>query len=127
MKKTNLVADLSLYAALFKDLVAWVPDLQPTAALDIEWMQLMVANRGIPFIMIDMPEACKVVDHALSSGYYDARKMPDTFGRVRSGHREFLSSLTRMVWDHKGMIYDDVDPTAVFFLRQVLNLAKKER
>jgi hypothetical protein len=127
MKKTNLVADLSLYAALFKDIAAWDPDLQPFLTIDLRWLEMMVEHRGMPFLMIDMPEAGKVFDHAFSSGYLDARKLPHSFGRLRDGHKEFLSTFTRKIFNHSGVLIPEADPTAIFFLRQVLYLAKKVR
>jgi hypothetical protein len=78
--------------------------------------------------MIDMPEAGKILDRALSSGIISSMALPNTFGKVvDKGTREFLSCLFDKIFDGSGFLQPAVDPTAVFFLRQVLYLAKKVR
>jgi hypothetical protein len=78
--------------------------------------------------MIDMPEAGKILDRALSSGIISSMALPNTFGKVvDKGTREFLSCLFEKIFDGSGFLQPAVDPTAVFFLRQVLYLAKKVR
>lgn len=126
MKRTECHVDLDLYAALFNDIAAWDENLRADLDRDYTRLKSTVENRGISFVMIDMPEACKVFDKALSHGFMDASCLPLTFGKqLDRGTREFLSCLFTSIFDGTGHIADDVNPTSVFFVRQVLLLAKK--
>jgi hypothetical protein len=128
MKRTDSKVDLNLYAALFKDIAAWDSGLHSALEADLQRLRRIVTTRGIPFIMIDMPEAGRLVDFSLSRGHLSALSLPKTFGKVKSGgSREFLSCLFEQVFDNSGDLFSDVDTTAVYFLRQVLYLAKKVR
>jgi hypothetical protein len=125
MKTTPGHVDLALFAALSQDIAAWDSGLQDPMQEYLSYMQRMVLTRGVSFIMIDMPQACKLVDHGLSSEYLDFATLPMTFGYRRERGRFFLGALFRQVWDHKGRLFEDVDPQLVYFLRQYLVLAKK--
>ena len=127
MKKANPVSDLKLYAALFLDIVAWDEDLRTSLSKDYQWIEKLVSTRGISFIMIDMPEAGKIVDQALSSGRLWSELFPETFGKTRHHRREFLSGMISKVFDEEGFLLEEVSPTAIRYLRQVLYLAKKVR
>ena len=127
MKLTNNVSDLSLYAALFLDIVAWDEGLQEALIRDYHWLVANVASRGISFCMIDMPEAGKTVDSALSGGRLWRGMLPSSFWKARVPFREFLflSELLDKVFDDEGFLRPDVETKAIRFLRQVLYLAKK--
>jgi hypothetical protein len=127
MKKANSVSDLSLYAALFLDIAAWDEDLRNSLTMDYLWIERLVKTRGMAFIMIDMPEGGKVVDQAFQEGRLWAGLLPNSFGRVLNRRREFLSGLMSRVFDDDGFLLKDADAKAVYFLRQVLYLAKKVR
>lgn len=125
MKKTSTVSDLSLYAALFLDIVAWDEDLRNSLTKDYLWIEKLVNTRGASFIMIDMPEAGKVVDQAFQEGRLWAALLPETFGKIVNHRREFLSGLMSKVFDDDGFLLKPTDTKAVNLLRQVLYLAKK--
>lgn len=126
MKRTKSHVDLDLYAALFKDIAAWDSNLRQDLDADYRRLCRTVDSRGVSFTMIDMPDACKRLDASLSAGTLSACQLPNTFGKVvDGGTREFLSCLFQRVFDGSGYLYPDVDPTAIFFLRQVLLLSKK--
>lgn len=129
MKRTDKGrVDLDLYAALFKDIVAWDGNLHRDLNADFQRLRRTVDTRGISFIMIDMPDAGKILDSALSRGAISSTFLPITFGKiVDKSSREFLSCLFEKIFDGSGNLDDLVDPTAVFFLRQVLYLSKKVR
>lgn len=128
MKRTDFTADLNLYAALFIDIAAWDCGLHNALLADFRRIERTVKTRGMPFIMIDMPDAGKILDSALSRGHLNSGDLPKTFGKiVCEGSREFLSKLFLKVFDSTGLLRPDVDPTSIFFLRQVLVLAKKVR
>lgn len=122
---TRAMVDLTCYAAVMKDAVAWDRELEPFLLLDYQRLERIVTSRGITFIMIEMPEACKVIDQALSRGRLWPEMLPETFGSIRSGHRKFLRCLTTKVFDDGGFLRDDVEAKAIFYLRQLLLMAKK--
>jgi hypothetical protein len=125
MKRTDDIADLTLYAALFSDIAAWDTDLHKPLVGDYRRLEAIVSTRGVSFIMIDMPDAGKKLDSALSSGHLDFSLLPNTFGRREEGaFRPFLACLFSKVFDSDGRLIP-CDETAIFFLRSVLYLAKK--
>lgn len=128
MKRTDDLVDLTLYAALFKDIEAWAFGLRHALVADYQRLERTVTTRGVSFIMIDMPDAGRLVDRALSSGHLAMSRLPKTFGKtINGGYREFLYCLFSEVFDRRGYVRPCVQPTAIFFLRQVLYLAKKAR
>ena len=125
MKMINSMVDLSPYAAMFKDIATWDIGLLPSLTSDLRWLEHIVTSRGIPFMMIDMPDACKVVDSALSRGHLSPKALPKTFGKVQGGSRQFLAGLFAKCFDVDGNLLETVDPNHIFFLRSTLLLAKK--
>lgn len=124
MKTSKQLVDLNAYAALFKDIVAWRSDLQQTMEWEFSTISWLTETRGVSLIMIDMPEAGKVFDSGLSTGFFDRSKLPNTFGSLKR-KRRLLSSLFSEVFREDGTLLIDVDPNLVFFIRQILYLAKK--
>jgi hypothetical protein len=127
MKSDHYMAELKPFAALFLDLVAWDSSLLSPLFKDLVTLNSLVTTRGLPVIMIDLPDAGKVVDHALSSGWLDLSLLPNAFGRRRWDEQFLLECLFEKVFDDEGRLREDVDPNSVLFLRQVLYLAKKVR
>jgi hypothetical protein len=117
--------DLSFYAALSRDIAAWDSELEPFLLLDIQRLERLVSTRGISFIMIEMPDACKAVDAGLAFGRLWPSQLPESFGGVRGGYRKFLRCLFSRVFDEGGVLRGNVEAKAIFFLRQFLLLAKK--
>lgn len=126
MKRTTLVAGLPLYVALFKDIAAYDGELQPTLSADLLRIEKLTITRGLPFLMIDFPEAGKVVDFSLSRGVISWSALPPSFG-TRNGHPKLLWGLFHRVFCEDGTLMPDVDPNHIYFLRQVLYLCKKVR
>lgn len=129
MKRASASVDLDLYAAMFKDVAAWNPDLQKS--LDRDYLRLSDLDSSAlkRFVMIDLVDTGKIVDKALSSGRLDATTLPPTLGRiVGRGSRTFLRGLFATVFDiETGCLLNGLDTNAIFFLRQVLYLSKKVR
>lgn len=126
MKRTDVLVDLAPYAAVFLDAVAWAPDLRPSLTRDYERLCSIVATRGMSFCYLDMPEAGRIFDSSLSRGRFDHASLPSTFGRVsRDDQKYFLKYLFEKVFTSEGTLRDIVDENAVFFVRQILYLAKK--
>jgi hypothetical protein len=127
MKNAKPVLDLSLYAALFDDLAARDPDLHQFLQADKNWLEALVKTRGMSFIMIDMPEAGKVTDLALSEGQLNFHDLPNTFGAKTESYRPFLYGLYKRVFDETGKLRPDASVSAVRDLRQALYLVKKAK
>nr|UJQ84956.1 MAG: hypothetical protein 3 [Leviviridae sp.] len=126
MKRTTSMTDLAPFAAVFLDTVAWAPDLRPSLERDYQRLVQVVSTRGMSFITIDMPEAGKVVDQALSRGWIDFSSLPPTFGKVaKGGQGYFLGGLLQKVFTPDGYLREDPDVQYIFFIRQILYLVKK--
>ncbi len=118
--------DLTPYAAVFKDVTAWAPELQSSLERDYQRLVQVVTTRGIPFICIDMPEAGKLLDVSLSRGWIQFAELPPTFGKVsKDTGGYFLKELFLKVFTPDGYLREDCDVQYIYFLRQVLYLAKK--
>lgn len=126
MKRTELVASLPLHAALIKDIAAYDGSLRTDLEKDLFRLKAITETRGLPFMMIDMPEAGKVVDFSLSRGVILWDRLPESFGKANP-YPKFLGSLFSRVFSEDGALLPGVDPNHIFFLRQVLYLAKKVR
>lgn len=117
--------DSTFYLAVFEDIVRWDPELEPFLALDYRRIERIIATRGVSFAMIEMPDAAKTFDKAVSFGRLWVEQLPVSFGPVRHGHRKLLRCLFTKVFDDEGFLRDDSDPKAIWFIRQVLLMAKK--
>lgn len=126
MKRTNLMASLPLHAALFKDIAAFDRDLQSSLKLDLIRLERLSDTRGLSFMMIDMPDAGKVVDFALSRGHIRWTDLPKSFGKCNP-YPKFLGMLFSRVFGEDGSLLPGCDVNHIYFLRQVLYLAKKVR
>lgn len=130
MKRTSAKVDLALYAAMFKDVAAWRPDLRNSFDRDLLRLELLGDSPELErFVMIDLVDTGKIVDKALSQGRLDVSAIPATLGKVVDcSGREFIHGLFALVFQpSSGRLIDDVDPNDIFFLRQVLYLSKKVR
>lgn len=117
--------ELSAYRAVFKDIALWDPELEPFLALDYERIERIVTSRGLSYIMIDLPEAAKVVDQAVARGRLWVDQLPNSMGTVHHGYRMQFRCLFSIVFDDEGLLRDNVSPNAYRHLRMVLLMAKK--
>lgn len=126
---TQVKYGLGLYAALFEDIAVWDGELRNPLECELYALETLTETLGHRFLMIDMPEAGKVLDKALSDEQIDPSKLPLSFGDVQTAaSRTFLEPLFCRLFDSEtGMLRADVETTAVQYLRQVLYLAKKVR
>lgn len=124
---TSVVAGLQPLAAVSLDIAAWDSSLLPFLARDLDRVSRLVATRGLSVLMIDFPEACKVLDSALSSGILERTLLPKTFGK-RTPPRDILfQCLLDRLFNEDGTLRPLIDPNCVFFLRQLLSMYKKVR
>lgn len=129
MKRASALVDLDLYAAMFDDIATWNPDLRKSFDRDLLRLKNLDDATLATFLMIDLVDTGKIVDKALSVGRLDASKLPQSLGKlVGKGSRAFYRGLFATVFSvETGLLLDDLDPSAVFFLRQALYLSKKVR
>lgn len=121
----KVTTDISFLAAILKDVADWDRDLEPFLVLDYQRIERIVVSRGMSFVTIDMPEAAKVLDQALSRGRFWPEQFPETFGAIRNGHRKLFRCLMTKVFDDGGILRENAEIKAIFFLRQLLLIAKK--
>lgn len=127
MKRTDLDMALLLYAALFNDIATWDVGLHDSLVRDYFRIEKITKTRGLSFLMIDLPEAGKVFDNALSAGYLEPEDLPKTLGRPLGASRELFCSLFAKVFGEDQRLLPNVDPDSVFFLRCCLYMMKKVR
>nr|UJQ85151.1 MAG: hypothetical protein 3 [Leviviridae sp.] len=129
MKTADIMVELQAYAATTLDIAAWDSGLLPDLIEDLKHLNELVRTRGLSIILIDLPEAGKYFDRCLSSEFsFDSSNLPVSFGHSSGRKRRYLfSTLLEKVFDENGRIHPTVDPNSVFFIRQMLYLAKKVR
>jgi len=125
MSIPDYLAVSRLFAALSRDIVAWDLRLLDHLARDTSVLELKTIELGLTFPMVDMPNACRVIDKALSSGHLSSSKLPSSFLVAGEGTPFFLGCLIDMLFDQHGYLSPNVDSTAIYFLRQALCLFKK--
>lgn len=116
----------NLYKGLFADLIYRYPDLKSEFERDLCRLQATVGNRGIYTFVVDLPRLCKHLDRCLDEGKYVPSNLP--LSRQVSATvviPQFMRGLYLLIFSPDGCLKDDCDSEAVFFLRQVYNLAKK--
>lgn len=123
--KIDPMAGLKPFAAILNDVAAWASDLLPFLEKDFVILSRLVKARGLPIIMVDMPDAGKIYDHSLSTGFLPWDSLPKTFGKLHSRRGVLFQQLLEKSFHVDGSIRTDVDPNAVFFTRTVLYFAKK--
>jgi len=115
-----------LYSAMLSDIAERFPSLRRDCERDASRLLSLVNSRGLPFLMIDLPDAGKHFDRALSSGHLTcsgiAGKRP--FKRGSTIPRLFKGLYLR-VFDEFGLLRADSDVAAIKALRQLLYGAKK--
>lgn len=118
--------DLSLLDNLLQDVVVWEPSYSRHYVHDIRRAQKLTDTRGLSFIMIDMPDACKILDASLSRKFISISDLPNSFGkRDLSNDAWFLGFLFRKLFGSDGTLYTHASPQHVSLLRQVLLAFKK--
>lgn len=122
------MVDLSPLKCVIADITKWRVDFQSSLLLDLKRVESLVKSRGISFLMIDMPDACKVLDASLSRGYCSFENMPHTIrGKSKNGQYfpQLFGCLFIELFDGSGNLHSDPDVNVIFFLRQLLLLFKK--
>lgn len=113
-------------AAVLEDYRRVDPTMTTTLHKDFNRCVNLVTTRGISVVMIDFPEASKILDDSLSSGFIEWSSLPSVFGKTELHHDKWLfGNIFLKLFDEDGYLKDPVDITSLFFLRQILLLYKK--
>lgn len=93
---------------------------------DLARLSLLLQTRGLPTITVDFPALAKHLDKCLSEGFYSRSNIATS----TSWKREYtiprlFRGLYLRVFEVTGLLRPKPDEQAIFFLRQILNLAKK--
>jgi hypothetical protein len=125
----SLVWELSqVCEALFRDASQAYPTLRMEFEMDLSRLRSLVAHRGLPVFLVDMPNVGKHLDRCLSAGEYRLSGLPLT---KRFSNRvvipKFLRGLYLLVFHETGLLREDYDVEAIVFLRQILFAFKKAK
>lgn len=118
---------ISLYRALLEDF-KYVHHTMDRELQRFDRLHSIIADRGLSFFTLTLPDACKYLERSLASGrLLDER--PPFHGRksVADVRPRFLWGLWSLVFDDNGMLRADPSIEAVFALRQLYLFAKKLR
>lgn len=108
------------------NIAEYFPLLHRDCKRDLSRLLSLIESRGLPFLMIDLPDAGKHFDGCLSRGYLDPFKKPG-LGPFRRGSPipKLFKGLVLCIFDESGLLRDDPDIQAIRFLRQLFYAAKK--
>lgn len=116
---------IRLYSALFKDALSYDPTLRLDFDRDLSRLKSSSSHMGDRVFLEHLPELGKVLDLALSQERLPITHLP-LGGCYSGGH---IPRLFRGIWlrifEHDGVLKQDVDPFFVFFLRTLLRCGKK--
>lgn len=115
-----------LYEAMLKNIVEYFPLLHRDCERDLSRLLSLVKSRGLPFLMIDLPDSGKHFDLCLAKGRLDPFKKPG-LGPFRRGSPipKLFKGLVLYVFDEDGVLRINPDIQAIRFLRQLFYAAKK--
>jgi len=126
LSKRHCEQILEVYGGIFRDITVAFPQLLQECERDLARMQLIASSRGMVGLAIDLPRLGKHFDRCLSDGQYTAPLLPFS-GRKKKQNPipKFLGGLMLLVFDDDGTLKEQASVEAIFFIRQVLYLAKK--
>ncbi len=115
-----------LYSAMFVDIEVYFPHLQVDCRRDVSRLLSLIDQRGLPYLMVDLPAFGKHLDMCLANGSLTRSEIAG-FRPFRKGGvipRLFKGLLLR-IFDENGVLRVDYDPVAIRFCRQLCLMAKK--
>lgn len=126
MSKSYVQELLGVYSSVFKDLEYAYPSMRKDLSKDWSRLTRLIEQRGLPFLLVDLPALCKHLDRCMSENQYKLSGKP---GSRRVSGRIVVPVLFRglylLIFEKNGSLKENIDVQALFFLRQVLLLAKK--
>jgi hypothetical protein len=124
------IAELDLLSSVLKDAIIEDQDLRIHLDLFYKEVEKRAITRGWKqILLIDLPDLGKVFDKGLSSQYLDFKTVPQAFGKLDTEERVrsswIYNALLCLVFDMSGIIFQEVKPSHVATIRQVLLMFKK--
>lgn len=115
-----------LYAELLKDAAYAFPTLKREFERDLARLTFLSRHRGLPLFTKDLVALSKHFDKCLGDCQYLSSGLPAGKRVSRSVViPKLFRGLYLLVFDRNGNLKENADVTAIFFLRQLLGVAKK--
>ena len=124
--KSYVVYLQGLYKAMLSSIAESDPSLRRDCDRDSSRLLSLVEQRGLPFLMVDLPAMGKHLDMCLSMGLLTPSRIPGfrCYAKGSTIPRLFKGMWLR-VFDDVGVLRIDVDSRSIRNLRQLLYAAKK--
>jgi len=114
---------MHLTQSVLADASAWC---RTSSSRDIKTITTRFENEGLSFLTITLPSFCSEFERALAEGFCDHTFFPGF--RKRGGTPQFLGGFLDLVFDRRsGVLIDEPDEVAIFYIRQITLLHKKIR
>lgn len=124
--KSHLHTVLAVYAAIHKDLTAIWPEHTRDFGKDLSYLQRSIEDRGLPYVLVTLPDVAKALDRALGDGRIDYSTLPPGYPKPKASG-SLWSVLWTKIFDSSGNVYPDASTDAIASLRQLLLVFKKYR
>jgi len=99
--------------------------LNVAAKRDVEEIQRRYEHEGMSFLTITLPAFCDGIELSLERGWCERESFPGFRALKHRCTPEFLRGFTRHLFDSDGVVRPDLDPYALFAVRQITRLFKK--
>nr|UJQ85812.1 MAG: putative replicase protein [Leviviridae sp.] len=115
-----------LYRAMLSNIAEYDPTLRRDSERDASRLLSLIEQRGLPFLMVDLPAMGKHLDKCVSMGHLTVSGLPGFRPYTkRSTIPRLFKGMWLRVFDDVGALRTDVDAVAYRSLRQLLYGAKK--
>lgn len=118
----NGLLDIAL--GIIKDVRVAYPQLKGVD-LDVERLALNCQTRGLGFFSLDLPSLDSALLQGLEHGFLASKGPLMRAGSKKTSVPRFLQGLWLKVFDRTGVLKEEPDINAIFFLRQIFCLGKK--
>lgn len=115
---------MAVYSGILKDATATWPQSTKRFEQDLSCLRRACEQRGLSFFTITLPDLGKVIDRSLEEGYFLASEVPLGIPMIKK-RPELFGDLYMKLFNECGTLREDLDPTALFFFRQLCFTAKK--
>jgi hypothetical protein len=128
MTKSYVRECLEVYFSILADVQYAYPSMSLELSKDSSRLNRLVSERGLPFLMVDLPQLGKHLDRCVSEGQYKVTGLP---GSRRVSRTVVIPKLFRglylLIFHKNGRLKEHIDEQAYSLLRQLLYGAKKAR
>ncbi len=125
--KSHINTMVGTYSSILKDIESTYPAMSKEIERLRRRLHDQVLARGDSFLTITLPSACNWFHQCLTEGKIAEGVRPPLHAALSSTDTRprFLWGLYSLVFDQHGTLRECLDPTPVFFLRQIYLFAKK--